>query len=81
MKRSEYEALALEFRVRLAAGDFPEGDEWLSVPGTSTCTTPNCHAFGVTCAVRFHENADGVYRGICGPCGQPTEVKLTLEDG
>lgn len=89
MKRSEYETQTAAFRARLAAEAakpkddqvWPDLQDWLVVPGTSTCTTPTCEAFNISFPVGFHENGDGVYRGQCGPCGQPTETALTLEEG
>lgn len=89
MKRSEYEEKAKAFRALLeveSQKDQPdwdqfEGDNWLSVGGTATCTTPACPAFGVPCPQIFHENADGIHRGICGHCNQPTEIRLNLEEG
>lgn len=88
MKRSEYEPKAEEFRAFLMAeGEkprdeqvWPEFEEWLSIPGTSTCTTPSCPAFNVADPVVLHENADGIYRGQCGACGNPTQPVPTFED-
>ena len=89
MKRSEYEALAVPFRAMLMAEGqkpqaeqrWPEISEWLSIPGTSTCTTPTCRVFGVSFPGTLHENADGVFRGICGQCNQPiTPVPVFEED-
>ncbi|MCX4763253.1 hypothetical protein OG562_20225 [Streptomyces sp. NBC_01275] len=88
MKRSEYEAAAVEFRARLNAeaakpsGEqtWPELDDWLSVPGTVTCTTPNCAVFAEPCSVTLHENGDGIYRAQCGGCGTSLDPVLTLED-
>ena len=79
MKRSEYEALAIPFRARLQAEslkpqgeqNWPEPEEWLSVAGTNTCTTPldGCSVSGQTFPVILHENGDGIFRGQCGVCG------------
>ncbi len=91
MKRAEYEARAVEFRARLEEisqrpaeeREWPELDEWLSIQGTSTCTTPpgDCLAGGVTFPVLLHENADGVFRGQCGVCGASiTPVPIFEED-
>lgn len=88
MKRSEYEAAAVEFRARLNAEGakppaeqvWPEYEDWLSAPGTSTCTTPHCEVFGKSFPVTLHENADGVYRAQCGRCGASIEPVLILED-
>lgn len=89
MKRSEYTPKAQAFRARLMAEGakaqaeqvWPEVDEWLSVQGTATCTTPSCVVFGQAFPVTLYENADGVYRGSCGQCGQETQVTPTLEEG
>lgn len=88
MKRAEYEAKAPAFRALLMAESekptteqlFPEYEDWLSLPGTNTCTTPNCVAFGISFPVTLHENADGVFRGECGNCGQPITPVPTFED-
>ncbi|ULR51014.1 hypothetical protein [Streptomyces deccanensis] len=89
MKRSEYEALAAEFRSTLEAISqkprdeqvWPEYEDWLSIPGTSTCTTPTCRAFGIPDPVTLHENADGIFRGQCGLCQEPiTPVPVFEED-
>ncbi|QEQ93606.1 hypothetical protein SEA_ZUKO_28 [Streptomyces phage Zuko] len=78
MKRAEYEARAVEFRARLEEisklpdpKPWPEHDEWLSVPGISTCTTPpdKCSVSNRPFPVLLHENGDGVFRGVCGVCG------------
>ncbi|MEU2434031.1 hypothetical protein ABZ611_31870 [Streptomyces sp. NPDC007861] len=83
MKRSEYEALAVPFRERLLEGDWPDDpDQWLKVEAVVRCTTPTCAAFDVADPVTLHENADGVYRVVCGKCCQATtSIKLKLEDG
>jgi len=88
MKRSEYETKAAEFRSLLLAEAekpqdeqvWPEPDEWLSVQGTSTCTTPTCRLFGYPVAVTLYENADSIYRGQCGICKEPTDARPALED-
>lgn len=89
MKRSEYEPKAAEFRTMLMAEAakpsdqqvWPDPEEWLSIEGVSTCTTPTCAVFGVPFPVVLHENADGVYRGMCGECQQPiTPVPIFEED-
>lgn len=77
MKRSEYEAKATEFHALLDSiaalpvdqQVWPEYEDWLSIPGTNTCTTPSCAVFGQAFPVTLHENADGVFRGQCGRCG------------
>lgn len=88
MKRAEYEAKATEFRALLEEislkpadqREWPEHDEWLSIPGTSTCTTPTCAAFGIACPVKLHENGDGVFRGVCGVCDAPTDPVPIFEE-
>lgn len=88
MKRSEYEKAAPAFRALLnaealkpqAEQQWPEMDEWLSVPGEQACTTPGCVAFGRVYQVTLHENADGVFRGQCGPCGQPITPTPVFEE-
>jgi hypothetical protein len=88
MKRSEYEKAAQEFRSRLLAEaqkpqeeqEWPDYDDWLSVPGVSTCTTPTCRAFAQHLPVTLHENADGIHRGQCGECHRSTIVRPVLED-
>lgn len=89
MKRSDYEVKAQAFRALLEAEaqkpqdeqQWPEHDDWLAVPGEQTCTTPGCVAFGKTFATTLYENADGVFRGQCGPCGQPiTPVPIFEEE-
>jgi len=82
MNRAEYEKKATEFRASLLAESkkpmdeqqWPDIEGWLSTPGTSTCTTPTCRAFDQPCPVVLHENADGIYRGQCGVCQQPTKT-------
>lgn len=77
MKRSEYEAKAKEFHALLDSiaalpvdqQVWPEYEDWLSIPGTSTCTTPTCAVFGIADRVTLHENADSVFRASCGVCG------------
>lgn len=92
MKRSEYEKKAPAFRALLEAESlkpmaeqqWPELDEWLSVPGEQACTTPTCLAFGRVYQVTLHENADGVFRGECGLCRvaiTPTPVFEEESDG
>lgn len=90
MKRSEYEPKAEAFRALIIAESqkpqaeqlFPDFEDWLSIPGTSTCTTPadECPASGKPFPVVLHENADGIYRGQCGLCGNPTDPVPTFED-
>jgi hypothetical protein len=89
VKRSEYEAMAEEFRAAmLAESEKPRDeqvwpnhtDEWLSVGGTATCDTPNCANYGVGFPVLLHENADGIYRVVCGECGASITPVLDLED-
>jgi hypothetical protein len=88
MKRSEYEIQAPAFRESLLAQaskpqseqKWPPVDEWLTVEGTSTCTTPNCVAVGVAFPVTLHENADGVFRGQCGNCNQPIIPEPMFEE-
>lgn len=76
MKRSVYEVEAPKFRALLEEisqmpepRPWPEHDEWLSLAGTNTCTTPDCQVFGQALPVKLHENGDGVFRGQCGVCG------------
>jgi hypothetical protein len=33
------------------------------------CATEDCEQLGVQVTVKLHENADGVFRTICGICG------------
>lgn len=88
MKRSEYEVKAQAFRALLGAEaakpqneqNWPEYDEWLAVPGTNTCTTPNCVVFGREFPVLLHENADGIFRGMCGQCGTETTPVPIFEE-
>jgi len=88
MRRSEYLRAAREFRSHLAVESmkpegeqvWPEMEDWLSVPGTSTCTTPSCEAFGEPFPVTLYENMDGIHRGQCGVCLQPTVPVPVLED-
>ncbi|QWT29812.1 hypothetical protein PP631_gp031 [Streptomyces phage KimJongPhill] len=88
MKRAEYEAKAIEFRALLEEisqrpeeeREWPEHDEWLSIPGTSTCTTPTCAAFGIASPVKLHENGDGVFRAVCGLCDTPTNPVPIFEE-
>lgn len=89
MKRSEYEAQAETFRALLSTEaekpreeqNFPMAGEWLSVPAHATCATPNCVNYGVTFPCVVHENADGIYRVICGQCSQNITPVLDLEEG
>lgn len=90
MKRSEYEAAAEQWRSFLnaeaekpkAEQSFPEDPaEWLSVMAYATCATPNCVNYGQTFHVKLDENADGVYRVMCGQCGQSITPVLDLEEG
>lgn len=88
MKRTEYETKAVAFRALLEEisqkpleeREWPEIGEWLSVPGTSTCTTPTCVVFGQAFPVLLHENADGVFRGVCGQCHESITPVPTFED-
>lgn len=90
MKRAEYETKAVAFRALLEEisqrpvdqREWPEIHEWLSIPGTSTCTTPpsECSVSGQTFPVLLHENADGVFRGVCGTCNNPITPVPTFED-
>lgn len=91
MKRSEYEAKAVEFRAKLEAisqlppdeREWPEHNEWLSVPGVSVCTTPpaQCSVSGKEFPVLLHENGDGIFRGVCGVCGaEITPTPIFEED-
>jgi hypothetical protein len=88
MKRSEYETRATEFRAMLMSeGEkpqteqtWPEVDEWLQVQGTSTCTTPPCVVVGWHFPVTLYENADGVFRGSCGKCGNATVVTPAFKE-
>lgn len=91
MKRSEYEAKAIEFRALLEEisqkprdeQEWPELEDWLSIPGTNTCTTPAdvCSVSGQAFPVVLHENADGIFRGQCGVCGASiTPVPVFEED-
>lgn len=88
MKRAEYKARATWFRAALVAEaakpeperNWPTIDEWLRMPGTSTCTTPACEVFGKPFPVILYENADGIHRGQCGRCLQPT-VPVPIFEG
>ena len=88
MKRGEYRKKSASFRARLLAEakkprdkqEWPDMDEWLSVPGTSTCTTPACRAFNQPLPVTLYENADGIHRGQCGVCLEPTVPVPVLEE-
>lgn len=90
MKRSEYEVQAPAFRALLLAEAekpaatqlFPDFEDWLTLPGTSTCTTPpsDCPVSGQPFPVTLHENADGVFRGQCGQCGNSITPVPTFED-
>lgn len=89
MKRSEYEAAAEEWRAFLNAEAekpkdeqaFPDDPaEWLSVMAHATCATPTCVNYGQTFHVELHENADGIYRVMCGQCGEAITPILDLED-
>src|SRR3546814_12280046 len=87
-RSSEYETKATKFRARLVSeAQKPETDrvwpdisEWLSVPGVALCTTPACVVRGQHFPVTLYENADGVFRGVCGKCNQPTTVIPALEE-
>lgn len=88
MKREEYELRAAEFRALLIEEskkpyedqEWPEADQWLTIPGHQTCTTPSCVAFDVRYDLVLHENADGVFRGVCGACGHEMTPVPTFED-
>jgi hypothetical protein len=88
MRRSEYQKRAKAFRARLQAEAkktadqrvWPDMEDWLSTPGTSTCTTPTCPVFGQSFPVTLYENADGIYRGQCGRCKQSITPVPVLED-
>lgn len=57
-------------------GEWLEHHEWPSVPHVVTCRTPGCPREGDPIEVDLHENVDGVFRAVCGPCGQPhTDMK------
>lgn len=42
-----------------------------SVAMKATCRTSGCSMDGVPVDVRAEQNPDGVYRVVCGACGQP----------
>lgn len=63
--------LIAEAQKPMGTQEWPELDQWLSIEGISTCTTPSCVVRGVPFPVVLHENADGVFRGQCGECQQP----------
>lgn len=89
MKRSEYMIKAAKFRALLwqestkpqHQQEWPSIEDWLSVGGYATCTTPNCEVRGQTFPVTLQENADGIHRVICGRCGSPIIPVLDLEEG
>lgn len=88
MKRSEYETQASAFRALLVAESqkpqgeqvWPEPADWLSVPAIAFCSTPSCPVRGQHFPVTVYENADGIHRGQCGRCHQPTTIILALEE-
>lgn len=82
MLYSEYQALAEAFRQQLQNGDFPEDpDDWLSLEATVTCRTPGCPVQDAPRTARVYEQADGVYRVVCGGCSRIPEVVATFDDG
>lgn len=46
------------------------------VKGTGTCENTQCKNYGKSFPGDFYPNPDGVYRGHCGICGQPTKVEI-----
>jgi hypothetical protein len=89
MKKSDHEKRATAFRKQLAEEavkprdqqQWPTIDEWPTIRATATCRTPNCPAENTPFPVQLHENADGIYRATCGPCGQPhTDLTTTFDD-
>jgi hypothetical protein len=90
MKRSEYLKRSREFRSYLQAeAAKPEGErrfptrpeDWFSVEAILTCTTPTCVVRGQGFSREIKENADGVYRAVCGRCHTPiTDINLQLEE-
>ncbi|MFE4960413.1 hypothetical protein ACFRCW_42365 [Streptomyces sp. NPDC056653] len=48
-------------------------------PGTAdfiaSCQTPACPAFSQPVPITLHDNADGVYRCVCGVCSQPNNLE------
>lgn len=91
MKKADYERRAARFRGELAEQaarprgeqQFPEDvSAWPSVAVVAECRTPGCPVAGRRFEVELHENADGIYRAVCGRCGQPhTHLVPQYDDG
>jgi len=64
-----------------AGGEFPEPDDWLTVPLTVACHTTGCERDGVEHDVQGGVNLDGEYRIYCGHCTQQmTDITAHLDD-
>lgn len=82
MISTDYDTQAAAFRAQLLAGAIPDDPAaWLHAPAELTCQTADCQAQGVTVAWSLAENADGLYRALCGWCQRPTAVVLVFTDG
>lgn len=90
MRRAEHEQRAEAFRQRLAAEadkppgqqEWPDLSDWVTIEVTATCRTAGCSMQDTGVAVVLHENGDGVYRAVCGRCGQPhTDLVADFDDG
>lgn len=77
--RDQYTEHAEAFRAHLREQadrprdeqEWPEDtDAWLAYPVTVICQTAGCPAHGVPQQIDLHEQADGLYRSTCYPCGR-----------
>lgn len=93
MKRADYEASAQAFRDMLVneaakpehERQFPEDEAaWVRVPAVAIChtlTPRKCPSYDKKFKVNVGENADGVYRIVCGNCQKPiSDLTAVFED-
>lgn len=58
-------------RFKNASGEWLDDDQWPKVRHIVVCHTKGCPASAVPFTIDLNENVDGVFRSVCGPCGQP----------
>lgn len=61
--------LAEEAEKPMEERNFPGDSEWVGLKAISMCETPGCASEGLEFEVNLYENSDGVYRILCGLCG------------